>query len=123
MYATFGAATREMIARAIGDHCAPGDDNRLTCGLTAAPTTCAMLDGAGSAETAAHVQCLAGSCCSEASACFGDTEFSALSNCFRYCSAAGGDVSACSNGCYRARAGSYAKYAAYTTCAAKSCSN
>ncbi|MBX3228736.1 MAG: trypsin-like serine protease [Labilithrix sp.] len=125
MYATFGAITRELLAKAIGDTCAPeGASTKLACGLDAEPATCAMLDGAGSAETSAYVQCLGNSCCSEATACFGDPECSALSNCFRDCAAAGTDAAAtseCSNACYRARAGSYVKYTAYQTCARKSC--
>lgn len=126
IYATFGAATREMIAKAVGDHCAPDASGKLVCGLAADPTTCAMLDGAGSTTTAPFVQCLANSCCSESTACFGDTECSALSNCFRDCAAAGTDsatTSACSNACYRARSASYTKYEAYRACGARNCAN
>lgn len=118
MYATFGAATRKMIAHAVGDHCAPGADNRLVCGLPAEATSCAMFPGADAAST-----CLAGSCCAEASACLGDAECSALATCFGECATAGGDASACNTSCYRAHQGSYNKFSAYASCSQKSCGN
>jgi hypothetical protein len=121
MYATFGAATREMIARAIGDHCGPeAGDSRLVCGLAAEPTSCGPR---AASATTPLVQCLATSCCAVASACLGDSGCSTLASCFSDCAAAGGDASTCNQGCYTAHAGSYTKYAAYAACGAKNCAN
>jgi hypothetical protein len=106
MYATFGASTRQIIAKAIGETCWPKQDgtasgNLLECGL--APSTaqreCKVFDdpdagppAADAGPPTAYETCLKTSCCAETTACFGDPECTALRECFIGCPAIGADA-------------------------------
>jgi len=149
IYATFGASTRQVIARSINETCWPKADGQLECGLAAGPRTCEIWNNpdAGVANTSPDAGppsdfevCLQKTCCAETTACFGDPECSALRECFLGCPAIGADAggvsddggvenpdaaaaasSACSNACYRARPSVYARYLGFTSCA-RACS-
>jgi hypothetical protein len=132
MYAVFGASTRDLIASKIGDHCGVDDQGGFACGLTAAPTSCNVLNapaaanGAQPTPASPFVACLASSCCAETAACFGDQGCATLSQCFNDCSTAGGDATAqqtCSRNCYAANAGSFEKYLGFQTCGRNNCAS
>jgi hypothetical protein len=124
IYTTFGANTRDVIAKQIGEHCGLDASAKFQCGLPAAPATCtapALQTGGATTAPSALEVCLQGSCCAEANDCFGDTACNTLSTCFDACT---GDATAqqtCAQTCYGANPQAYVKYLGFATCAQTSC--
>ena len=123
IYTVFGANTRDVIAKQIGEHCGLDASAHYACGMTAAPATCSApaLQPTASAAPSTLETCLAGSCCAEANDCFGDAGCTKLSTCFDACDSKGGDTTTCAQTCYAADPQSYVKYLGFATCAQTSC--
>src|SRR6202012_2314647 len=87
IYTVFGANTRDVIAKQIGEHCGLDANAKYACGLAAAPATCTApsLQTDASAAPSTLEVCLQGSCCAEANDCFGDASCNTLSTCFDTC--------------------------------------
>ena len=89
IYTVFGANTRDVIAKQIGEHCGLDASAKFQCGLAAAPATCTAPSlqpdaSASAAPPSALEVCLQGSCCAEANDCFGDKSCNTLSDPLRH---------------------------------------
>lgn len=143
VYAVFGASTRKVIARAVGETCWPQANGILTCGADTGPRACAITEQADGGQEAdggptPFNACLGNQCCAEVTACLADPECSALDQCFDACppasandggvADAGADADAgpsastlCAQACYRQRPSVYGRYLGYANCARKAC--